>query len=726
MSNDLSNHRKLRHLFGALSCIVALLPALSAAARPISARVSPATPTPPPTAAASQSEHASIIEPQLAQTLTDEGKSDFWIEFSEHADLSPAYAMSWEDRGPFVYNALRATADRSQAKTRAHLEQEGITYTSHWAVNALYVEGGTPPLVQVLGAQEGIQRIRMPETFPVPEPVERTTVRFAPTGLTAQPNLALIHAPEVWASYTQGEGVVVASIDTGVRYTHAALVAQYRGTSSGSHDYNWYDPQGSTAPFDDNAHGTHTMGIMVGTNDIGVAPGATWIAADGCDGSDCTEEDLVSSGEWLLAPCPLAVAPGSPSCDPAMRPNIVNNSWGDCATTTTDFFEDVIDAWKAAGIFTVFSVGNTSNCRYNSGPFCGSVGNPARHYQVTSVGATDNSGTLAYFSLWGPTDDPDPRLAEFGTIKPELTAPGVSITSAINDSDSAYGSMSGTSMAAPHVAGAAALLLSAKPALVGQTDMIEDILKESAIARPYSTACSGEGESSVPNHAYGWGQLDALQAVETAITPPQLSIAKTAATHALAGVPFVYTLTVTNTQGVASDIHVRDRLPTSATFVTASNGGVLVGEEVLWEGGVLKSGGSLTLTFSVTTPCSTVGTVLLNQTLQVTATEWVTPITGLPVSTTVITPTITADFAAVTPLLRKVAGRFHNLSQNATFAAWEFGDGATSTEFEPYHTYAATGSYTVVLTATGPCGQQATISQPVTVKEGLFLPLIHH
>ncbi|MDY0019927.1 MAG: S8 family serine peptidase, partial [Anaerolineae bacterium] len=453
MSHNLGGFRMLRQLLGTLSCVTVMLLALSASARPTSARVPQSTPTPP---AASRANLPPIVEPQLAQTLTSEGKSDFWVEFSERADLSPAYAMNWEARGQFVYDALRTTADRAQAATRAYLERERITYTSHWAVNAIYVEEGTLPTVQALGALESIQRIRMPETFPAPAPVERTAVRFTPTRLATQPNLTLIHAPDVWASYTQGEGIVVASIDTGVRYTHAALVGGYRGTASGSHDYNWYDPQGSTAPSDDNAHGTHTMGIMVGTNGIGVAPGATWIAADGCDGNDCLEEDLISSGEWLLAPCPLAVAPGSAACAPAMRPHIINNSWGDCATATTDFFEDVIDAWKAAGIFTVFSVGNTTNCRYDSGPFCGSVGNPARHYQVTSVGATDNSGTLASFSLWGPTDDPDPRLAEFRTIKPELTAPGVSITSAVNDSDSAYRSMSGTSMAAPHVAGAVA------------------------------------------------------------------------------------------------------------------------------------------------------------------------------------------------------------------------------------------------------------------------------
>jgi subtilisin family serine protease len=449
------------------------------------------------------------------------GAADFWVQFAERADLRPAYALPWEARGRFVYDALREVAARSQAPARAYLERTGVDYTPHWIVNALYVRGGDLTALQRLQGIEGVARIRAPQVLAVPEPVERGAAQTrAVMPMDAPWNLSIIEAPAAWAT-TRGEGIVVANIDTGVRYTHEALVPHYRGYdgSGFSHDYNWYDPQGATAPSDDHGHGTHTMGSMVGETEVGaavgVAPGARWIAADGCDGSDCPDADLISSGEWLLAPCPVGVAPGSASCDPDRRPHLVNNSWGDCEQETTDFFEDVIDAWRAAGIYTAFANSNAGNCGYPTYPdvACNTVGNPARHYQVTGVGATDRYDNIASFSLRGPTDDPDPRLTEFADIKPEVSAPGAGVRSSIRWSDTAYASWSGTSMATPHVSGVAALVMSANPGLIGRPDVVEDVLKASADPKPYDTGCGNEDFDLVPNNAFGWGRVNARQAV---------------------------------------------------------------------------------------------------------------------------------------------------------------------------------------------------------------------
>jgi len=109
---------------------------------------------------------------------------------------------------------------------------------------------------------------------------------------------------------------VVANVDTGVEYTHPALVRQYRGTTGDGaydHNYNWYDPAavcgtGDSGPCDNVGHGTHTMGTMVGDdgdpgeNQIGVAPHARWIAAKGCESSWCSTESLVAAAQWILAP----------------------------------------------------------------------------------------------------------------------------------------------------------------------------------------------------------------------------------------------------------------------------------------------------------------------------------------------------------------------------------------------------------------------------------------
>ena len=112
-------------------------------------------------------------------------------------------------------------------------------------------------------------------------------------------------------------GMVVASIDTGVRYTHNALVNQYRGNLGGgsfSHDYNWLDADAfdgdSPTPFDDHGHGSHTVGTMVGddggANQIGMAPGAEWIACDACDTTyGCSGAALLTCAQWIAAPYPI-------------------------------------------------------------------------------------------------------------------------------------------------------------------------------------------------------------------------------------------------------------------------------------------------------------------------------------------------------------------------------------------------------------------------------------
>ena len=161
---------------------------------------------------------------------------------------------------------------------------------------------------------------------------------------------------QVWSQYgDKGEGIVVANIDTGVQYDHPALVNQYRGNNGDgtfNHNYNWFDAAGTSpnAPSDGNGHGTHTMGTMVGDdgagNQIGVAPGVKWIAANGCCPSDAA---LITSGQWMLEPTDLA----GQNPDASKRPNVINNSWGSQLPSNDPFMEDITLAWTASGIFGV-------------------------------------------------------------------------------------------------------------------------------------------------------------------------------------------------------------------------------------------------------------------------------------------------------------------------------------------------------------------------------------
>jgi subtilisin family serine protease len=162
----------------------------------------------------------------------------------------------------------------------------------------------------------------------------------------------------------------------------------------------------------------------------------------------------------------------------------------------------VVETVRAAGIFVVASAGN-------EGPQCASVQNPiALHDAVFSAGAHNISGAIANFSSRGPvTVDGSNRP------KPDITAPGLNVDSAWRDNT--YKSLSGTSMSAPHVAGAAALIWSAEPALIGMVDLTEQILIKSATP-VFANQC-GEGAQPVaPNYTYGYGRLDALAALEMA------------------------------------------------------------------------------------------------------------------------------------------------------------------------------------------------------------------
>jgi hypothetical protein len=249
------------------------------------------------------------------------------------------------------------------------------------------------------------------------------------------------------------------------------------------------------------------MGIAVGSdggaNKIGMAPGARWMACKGCEHTDCSDEALLECGQFIAAPWNL----DGTVTDPLKRPHVVNNSWG--GDGGDDWYQGVVDNWLAAGIYPVFSNGN-------SGPDCKTVGSPADYGNVSGVGAIDSVNMPAGFSSRGPGVFED-RLNPFGYpyLKPQFSAPGVSIRSATATSDTAYSYMNGTSMAAPHVAGLTALMWNAAPCLVRDYATTESIIIGAATAAPVATGC-GDGPGNLPNQATGWGVINAEEAVMAA------------------------------------------------------------------------------------------------------------------------------------------------------------------------------------------------------------------
>src|SRR5262249_50997108 len=291
-----------------------------------------------------------------------------------------------------------------------------------------------------------------------------------------------VHAPALWALGYTGQGMVVASADTGVRWTHAALESHYRGWngSAADHNYNWHDaihsgggPRGANnvQPCDDSSHGTHTTGTVVGDdgagNQIGVAPGAKWIGCRNMDQGTGNPATYTECFQFFIAPTDL----GGGNADPTKRPDVVTDSWTcppseGCAANT---LQTIVDNTEASGIFVEASAGN-------SGPSCSTGSDPPAPYpSAFSTGAVDSANSLAAFSSRGPvTSDGSNRM------KPDVVAPGVSVRSAVNTSDTAYSVFSGTSMAGPHVSGVVALLWSARPDLVRNIAATKQVLAQSA------------------------------------------------------------------------------------------------------------------------------------------------------------------------------------------------------------------------------------------------------
>ncbi len=468
----------------------------------------------------SKTELAIQVDERLLAQFEEAESAGYMIFFRDTPDLAPAYEMDWETRGRFVYETLSAAALRSQARVRRYLDGQKIPYEAFWIENVIVVEGSPISVMNNLMSFQEIVAIRANPVLRLIEPTERSASVRSP--LVVEPNLIQINADDVWGLGYDGAGMVVGNIDTGVRYTHETLAPQYRGNLGGGsydHNYNWSDPYGlyPLVPGDDHGHGSHTMGTMIGddggTNQIGVAPGATWIACRGCTAVSCGGAELLACAQFMTAPTDLTGA----NPNPDLRPQVVNNSWGDCELAYDGWYQGTVDSWHAAGIYPVFSNGNASNCGYSSPPGLNTVGNPARYGNVTGVGSTgQNNGQYATHSNWGPTDNLD-TVNPLGdpTMKPQVVAPGVSIRSSVNSSDSAYGSWNGTSMSAPHVSGLIALMWQAAPCLVGDYARTENIIESTATPISYDDGTGGGAHT--PNYATGWGEINALAAVEEAI-----------------------------------------------------------------------------------------------------------------------------------------------------------------------------------------------------------------
>lgn len=607
------------------------------------------------------------VDPRILDNLqaSGTGQTDFIVYMHEQTDLSAAYDITdWDARGQYVYDALLATANRSQAEIRQTLDAKQVSYRAFVSANALLVKGGDLALVNQLAARTDVAFLLandqvMLETI---RPslwqrlVSKVETVLAPETLTW--GVQAVHANTAWSGGVFGDGIVVANIDTGVDWTHEALINQYRG-GAGNHDYNWYMPTsgcaGETEPCDNDSHGSHTMGTMVGSTDpthpltategIGVAPGAQWIACKGCEGNGCSFEALLACGDWMVAPTDL----DGLNPDPTKRPNIINNSWGGGGG---DFwYGGVVAAWRASGMYPQFSGGN-------SGPTCSTSGSPGDYWLSYSAAAIDSSQNIASFSSRGPA-------AVTNLQKPDISGPGVAVRSSVPGNG--YANFNGTSMASPHVAGVVALLWSARPELIGQIDTTMALLSETADPLYTTDTCGGDTTASHPNHTYGWGLVDASAAI-------------------------------TNSMGI-----------------------VLPWVEVNPFGGTVAPGEVMTVSV-VFTGLDATGTY--TGFLHLTADEPYMPEVTYPVELVMNVPAA-ASFTHNGPLTIGETAVFTNTSTGTEPISylWDFGDGSTGDLQDPTHVYTASGTYTVTLMATNGVTSVAQ-DTVVVVSYDIYLPFL--
>ncbi|MFW5435908.1 S8 family serine peptidase [Paenibacillus apiarius] len=421
----------------------------------------------------------------------------------------------------FVLNSLMETADRAQSPLLDELEageRSGTVqdFRPYYIVNAVAVTS-TRDVMERLSARSDVEAISPNHTYtldtlksPEEEPVQPQSFQAngmnGVSGAEGKPNipwnLRNINASQVWEMGIDGTGIVVANMDSGVDWTHPALQRKWRGYNAQGEldkpELHWYDAtlEQKKLPYDGVGHGTHVMGTMVGSeadgnNPIGVAPQAKWIAVRIFDSAGAaTDAGILAAGEWLMAPTDK-----NGRAYPDLAPDVVNNSWGNVQAGKNEFFQDIVRAWRSAGIFPAFSAGNTKPPENNGGP--GSITPPGNYPESFATGAIDIDNRLASFSLQGPTP--------YGQMKPEVSAPGVHIRSSMPDGK--YGLMNGTSMASPHTAGVAALLLQANHSLT--VEKLESILKNTAVP------LTDDEFPQTPNNGFGWGIVNAFNAVST-------------------------------------------------------------------------------------------------------------------------------------------------------------------------------------------------------------------
>jgi subtilisin family serine protease len=435
------------------------------------------------------------------------GRADMDYIASVAGDLTPA------QRREFAVDVLKEFAGNAQQPLLNALESfpaGSVTEVrTNWIANVVGCYA-TPEVILLMASRNDVDWVAL-KTFEdiLVEPVDVREPSNEELRLANAWGVDMINAPDVWALGYEGQGVIVSVVDTGVNYNHIDLQSQmWHDTAAGYH-YGWDFADNDPDPMDQNGHGTHCAGSVAsngnaGTN-CGVAPNATIMALRvGTSFSD--EQDVWDAFEFSIVNGANVI---STSLGWPQNQNPVRQTW-----------REVEENVLAAGIHHSIAAGNEGGNPDTYGDIRtpGDCPPPWLHPDQTTagglsavitVGATDINDNLAYFSSLGystwkfdaPWFDYSDTAPEIGLIDPDICGPGVDIVSCDYSNPSGYTTMSGTSMATPHLAGCMALMLSANPNLTNA--QMDSLLEVTSVDL---------GAAGKDNY-YGAGRVDIYQAV---------------------------------------------------------------------------------------------------------------------------------------------------------------------------------------------------------------------
>ncbi|AKB52358.1 Chitin binding protein [Methanosarcina barkeri str. Wiesmoor] len=442
-----------------------------------------------------------------------------------------------------------------------------------------------------------------------------------------------IDAPAVWQQGINGKGITVAVVDTGIDATHPDLDDLDDNPSTNDPKVvGWVDYINSqSSAYDDNGHGTHVAGIVSGTGDngiqTGVAPGTKLLVAKVFD----------SEGDGYLSTCILGF-------EWAVNNNARIISFSGGSPEHDSLFTTMINKVVAAGVVPVIAAGN-------DGDGSGTITCPGDELNSLTVGATDSSDAIADFSSRGPV-----TLDDQTYIKPDISAPGVSIPSTYPGDGYAYGD--GTSMAAPHVSGTVALILEKKPTMTPAE--VKKELESTAV----------DLGSAGKDNDYGSGRIDAYDAVFG--------------------------------KGPVANFYAKPtsgKVPLTVAFTDTSTG---TPTKWRWNFG----DGSKSFLQNPKHKYSKAGTYTVNLTVKnakgkntVTKTDYIVVISK-PTAAFSASPT-----SGKAPLTVAFTDKS---SGNPTAWKWSFGDGTISREKNPTHQYLQEGKYKITLTVSNAAGKSTT------------------